>query len=67
MKITDVKTHLIHMPFVKKDLPMSTRTSRIVAIVQVFTDEGVSGLGEAFAYFDSAETVAKAIETIVKP
>ena len=67
MRIRDVKPIILHMPFIKKDLPMSTRTSRMVAIVQVTTDEGITGFGESFAYFDSAATVAKAIETMIKP
>ncbi len=67
MKIKDVRPIILHMPFVKKDLPMSTRTSRVLAIVQVTTDEGITGYGESFAYFDSAATVAKAIETMIKP
>lgn len=39
----------------------------MIAIVQVTTDEGITGFGESFAYFDSAATVVKAIETMIKP
>ncbi len=67
MKITDIKAMVIKMPFVKRDLPLSTHTSRTLVIVKVLTDEGISGLGEAFASKNSETTVVKCIESMLKP
>lgn len=67
MKITDVKAMIIRMPFVKRDIPLSTHTSRTLVIVKVMTDAGITGLGEAFASRNSEATVAKCIESMLKP
>lgn len=67
MKITEVKAYVVRMPFIKRDLPLSTRTFRTPVLVKVMTDEGITGAGEAFGYFNSEATVAKCIETMLKP
>lgn len=64
MKITDIKAYPIKMPFVKRDVPMSTRPFRVLTIVKVMTDEGITGIGEAFG---GDTTVAKCIEGTLKP
>lgn len=68
MKITDVKVDIINMPFGKKDIPVPTRTSRLVAIVRVMTDEGITGIGESFALLEgAASSVAKVVDAMIKP
>jgi L-alanine-DL-glutamate epimerase-like enolase superfamily enzyme len=68
VKITDVKTDIIDMPFGLKDVPVPARTTRLVTIVRVSTDEGITGIGESFSLFEgAAATVAKFIETMIKP
>ncbi len=67
MKITDVKASAIHMPYVKKNLPVSLRTSRTPVIVRVNTDEGLTGAGEAFGFFNSAPATASVVETMLRP
>jgi D-galactarolactone cycloisomerase len=64
MKITDIKAYPIKMPFVKRDVPMSTRPFRVLTIVKVMTDEGITGIGEGFG---GDATVAKCIEGTLKP
>ena len=64
MKITDIKAFPIKMPFVKRDVPMSTRPFRVITIVKVMTDEGITGVGEAFG---GDATTAKVIEGTLKP
>jgi L-alanine-DL-glutamate epimerase-like enolase superfamily enzyme len=64
MKITDIKAYPIKMPYVKRDIPMSTRPFRVLTMVKVFTDEGITGIGEAFG---GDTTVAKCIEGTLKP
>ncbi|MFC1966739.1 mandelate racemase/muconate lactonizing enzyme family protein [Chloroflexota bacterium] len=67
MKITDVKAYAIHMPFIKGDLPTSLRTFRTPVIVKVSTDEGITGVGEAFGYFNSALATVRAVEDMLSP
>ena len=69
MKIRDIKPIIISMPFVRTGVPLPTPSSSMIVIVQVTTDEGITGIGQSFATLssNSAATVAKAIETMVKP
>ena len=67
MKITDIKGYAIRMPFIKGDLPVSLRTSQTPVIVKVITDEDITGIGEAFGYFNGALAVVRAIEDMLKP
>jgi L-alanine-DL-glutamate epimerase-like enolase superfamily enzyme len=57
------------MPFVRTGVPLPIPNSSITVIVQVTTDEGITGIGQSFATLssNSAATVAKAIETMIKP
>ena len=63
MKITDIKTYVIRMPFIKRDVPLSIMPFRLVGIVKVMTDEGITGVGECRG--DAA--VATYIEKTLKP
>ena len=69
MKIRDVRPIIISMPFVRTGVPLPTPTSSTILIVQVTTDEGITGIGQSFttSSSNSAATVAKAIETMIKP
>ena len=69
MKIRNVRPIIINMPFVRMGYPESNPTSYMILIVEVTTDEGITGIGQSFTRFssNSAPTVAKAIETMIKP
>ena len=68
MKIKDVRPIMINTPFIRTNLPLSTKSSKVSVVVQVNTDEGITGVGESYAsYPNGASTVAKAIETMIKP
>jgi D-galactarolactone cycloisomerase len=57
------------MPTLRFGVPLPTPTTSIIVIVQVTTDEGIIGTGQSFATLssNSAPTVAKAVETMIKP
>ncbi len=69
MKIKDVRSIIINMPFVRTGVPLPAPGSSTILIVQVITDEGITGIGQSFATLssNSAPAVAKAIETMIKP
>ena len=69
MKIRDVRPIIISMPFVRMGVPLPTPGSSMIVIVQVTTDEGITGIGQSFTTLssNSAPTVAKAVETMIKP
>ena len=69
MKIRDVRPIIISMPFVRMGVPLPTPGSSTIVIVQVTTDEGITGIGQSFTTLssNSAPTVAKAVETMIKP
>ena len=69
MKIRDVRPIIINMPTVRIGVPLPSPTSSTIVIVQVTTDEGITGIGESFTTLssNSAATVAKAVETMIKP
>ncbi len=67
MKITDVTTTTVNMPFVWKDFPKSARPSRVVLIVRVMTDEGIIGIGESSASLEGTPATMKAVENMIKP
>jgi L-alanine-DL-glutamate epimerase-like enolase superfamily enzyme len=67
VKITDVKTTVVNMPFVWKELPKNVWASRVVLIVRVTTDEGITGIGESSASVDGAPAVMKVVENMIKP
>ena len=69
MKIIDVRPIIIKMPFVKAGLPASAPSPSLMVIVEVTTDEGITGIGQSFTTLsaNSAVTLAKCIETMIKP
>ncbi len=69
MRIIDVRPIIINMPFVRMGVPKPTPSSSAIMIVQVTTDEGITGIGQSFtnSSSNSAVTLAKAIETMIKP
>jgi len=69
MKIRDVRPIVVVMPFTRIGVPLPTPSSTSIIIVQVTTDEGITGIGQAFTTLssNSAATVAKAVETMIKP
>ena len=69
MKIRDVRPIILNMPMVRIGVPAITPASSTIVIVQVTTDEGITGIGQSFTTLssNSAATVAKAVETMIKP
>lgn len=67
MKVIDINTTVVDIPFVWKEFPKNTRPSRVVLIVRVKTDEGINGIGESSASLESAPATVKAIENMIKP
>jgi len=67
MKITDIKAQAIRMPVIKADLPTSRNIPLTPVIVKVGTDEGITGIGEAFGYFNSALAAVRAVEKCLGP
>ena len=69
MKISDVRPIIISIPFVRTGVPLPAPASSPILIVQVTTDEGITGIGQSFttSSSNSAATVAKAVETMIKP
>jgi len=69
MKIKDVRPIIVIMPFTRVGISLPTPNSTSIVIVQVTTDEGITGIGQAFTTLssNSAATVAKAVETMIKP
>ena len=69
MKIIDIRPIIIRMPFAKAGLPAFAPTPSLIIIVEVTTDEGITGIGQSFTTLssNSAATLAKCIETMIKP
>ncbi len=69
MKIRDVRPVIISMPFIRTGVPLPKPNSSTIVIVQVTTDDGITGIGQSFTTpsSNSAFTVAKAVETMIKP
>lgn len=67
MKITDVKTHLLAIPIDQSDLnaPWFWGSFNQI-VVEIQTDEGITGYGEAFGYGVSKAT-ASVIDEVLKP
>jgi D-galactarolactone cycloisomerase len=68
MKITDVKTMILQVPL-EQELGFSQAYfgSRTSLIIQVLTDEGISGLGESFGAGNVAYANQAIIERVLKP
>ena len=69
MKIRDVRPIIVNMPFVRTGVPLPKSNVSTIVIVQVTTDEGITGIGQSFTTLssNSAATLAKAVETMIKP
>ena len=69
MKIIDIRPIIIKMPFSKPGLPGSAPSPSLIMIVEVTTDEGITGIGQSFTTFssNSAGTLANCLETMIKP
>ena len=67
MRISDIKVHLLSFPLAKKWItsagPLGKRDT---IIVEVFTDEGIVGYGEAH-HANAPPIVAQIIEQVLKP
>lgn len=67
MIITDIKTHRLIIPFNMDTVPSTWKDSGLPqVIVEICTDEGVTGYGEAFA-LGLAQTVTTIINEILTP
>ena len=59
MRITDVSYHKVAVPFLQEEVWAFGRRSHLEAIVlEISTDEGIVGLGEAAGYPTSSLTCA---------
>ncbi len=69
MKITDIKVHRLAIPFDRNTVPSTWPTSDLPqVIVELCTDEGTTGYGEAFSLgLGLAQTVTTIIEQMLKP
>ena len=64
MIITEIKTHFVRVPYIEPmAISVATIPTGTSTIVQVFTDEGIIGVGETIGYGDTIT----AIETQVSP
>ena len=67
MKIIDVNAHLLAIPLKQEEFPASWAWGRFnQIIVQIKTDEGITGIGEAFGY-GSPEATVSVIHQILRP
>jgi L-alanine-DL-glutamate epimerase-like enolase superfamily enzyme len=66
MKIVDLKAFPLSLPIKKGSLPIPV-ASKTVVVVKVFTDEGITGIGEPSAAFRTAPGVVSIIEHSLKP
>jgi L-alanine-DL-glutamate epimerase-like enolase superfamily enzyme len=69
MKITNVRSIIIKMPFTKAGLTGSVPSPSLMLIVEVSTDGGINGIGQSFTTLssNSAATLANCLETMIKP
>ena len=66
MKIKDVKAFPLTVPF-KKGVLSAHGASKIIVVVKIFTDEGITGIGEPCAAFRTAPAIASLVEHSLKP
>jgi L-alanine-DL-glutamate epimerase-like enolase superfamily enzyme len=62
MKITDVRTTLLTGPCTNDPFLREARKRRSAAFIEVFTDGGVTGIGETYAGYFCPETVPSIVE-----
>lgn len=68
MKITDVQAHLLAIPAKQVDFPHAWASRDFYqVIVEIKTDEGVTGYGDSFAYFGIGHAAAAVINHVLKP
>src|SRR5258708_23106306 len=69
MKITDLKIHVLKSPLAEPfAMSQGWVTQRSAALVEVLTDEGITGWGEAFAQgLEPPEIAATVIDKALKP
>ena len=68
MKITDVQAHLLAIPWKSAHLPASWVSKKLnILVVEINTDEGVTGYGESFAFYGSPHATAAVIRDVLKP
>ena len=64
MKITDLKTTILSVPFAKPTFwPFGRWEGMTVVVIELETDEGITGLGESVCLQNSAEAVNAVIES----
>ncbi|BEQ16972.1 mandelate racemase/muconate lactonizing enzyme family protein [Desulfoferula mesophila] len=66
MKISKVNAYALSLPLVADKLPLPTLKAITPVIVEVATEEGMVGYGEAYG-FSCAPVVAKAVENLLQP
>jgi len=62
MKITDVQTVLLTGPCTADPFLLEARRRRSVALIEIHTDAGVTGIGESYAGYFCPELVAVAVQ-----
>jgi L-alanine-DL-glutamate epimerase-like enolase superfamily enzyme len=63
MKVTDLKTTILSVPFSKPTFwPFGRWDGSTVVVIEIDTDEGITGLGESICLQNSAEAVELLIE-----
>jgi len=67
MKVTDINSSVVKMPFIYTELPPNSWPSRVVMLVRVMTDQGITGIGECSVSLESAAATIKAVENMIKP
>ncbi len=67
MKITDVQAHLLAIPSKETDFPPAWALRDFYhVVVEIKTDEGITGYGDAFGYFVPHAT-ASVVNHVLKP
>jgi L-alanine-DL-glutamate epimerase-like enolase superfamily enzyme len=66
MKVTDIKAFPLTVPF-KKSVLSAHVPSKVIVLVKILTDEGVTGFGEPCAAFRTAPAIASLVEHSLRP
>jgi L-alanine-DL-glutamate epimerase-like enolase superfamily enzyme len=66
MKITNIETHLVTVPYIEPNaLAVTTLTKGPSVIIQVFTDEGILGIGETRGFTHNMAIIESEIAPLV--
>lgn len=65
MKISNVNAYPLSLPLIEGNLPLPTLKAITPVIVEIVTEDGLEGYGEAYG-FSCAPVVAKAIENLLR-